>query len=188
MLWNKNIIKYTSSYNGFTYKDYYFPLLRYSGRIRKIGNLLKLGKNYNVEHSYRKNGYKGMERKWNGDLAQAKLNKSNYVINIDSSSVKLFDQFLKDTKENNIKVILIYTPEYIDGQKFVKNRNEILKIYKNFTKKYNLSFLDYSNNNLSFRKDLFYNSSHLNKIGSEIFTKILSSDLKALTHNNGYHK
>ena len=48
MLWNKNIIKFTSSYNGFTYKDYYFPLLRYKGKIRKI----ELDREDNTEITY----------------------------------------------------------------------------------------------------------------------------------------
>lgn len=184
MLWNKNIIKFTSSYNGFTYKDYYFPLLRYNGKIRKI----ELDREDNTEITYRQNGYKGMEREWNTDLAKAKLKMSQYKINMDSSSVNLFNQFLMETKENNIKVILVYTPEYIDGQKFVENRDEIIKVYKEFAEKYNLIFLDYSNNDLCKRKELFYNSSHLNKEGAEIFTRKLSSELKARAHNNGYKK
>lgn len=185
MLWNKNIIKFTSSYNGFTYKDYYFPLLRYGGKIRKIENLLNLEQVDNIEVTFRQNGFKGMERKWNDDLAKAKLKMAQYKIEIDSSSVNLFNQFLIESKENNIKVILVYTPEYIDGQKFVENRNEIIKIYKDFAIKYNLLFLDYSNDDLCKKKELFYNSSHLNKKGADIFTRKLSSELKARTHNNG---
>ncbi len=182
MLWNENMIKYTSSYLGFTKADYYFPLVRYSGNIRKLQNVLKLNKMDSIR--YRHNGYNGVERDWNKDLSKAKLKISQYRVSIDSSSVNLFNQFLLETKEKNIKVVLVYTPEYVDGQKFVKNRNEIINIYKDFSKKYNLLFFDYSNDDISAQKELFYNSLHLNKKGAEIFTRKLCLGLKEKMHIN----
>lgn len=177
MLWNQDIKKYTSSYLGFTNGDYYFPLVRYSGTIRTLKKSIKLSKKQ--PSKYRKNGYKGAERSWNNDLSKAKKRLSQYKINIDTSSVDLFDQFLSESKEKNIKVILIYTPEYIEGQEFVENREEVISIYEDFAKRYNLCFLDYSNDILCTKKELFYNSTHLNIKGAEIFTRKLSSDLRS---------
>ncbi|CAM3822616.1 hypothetical protein FLGE108171_15850 [Flavobacterium gelidilacus] len=181
MLWNNNIKKFTSPYNGFSYEDYYFPLIRYYGNLKKI-NFNKIN-----NEPLRYKGYKGMEREWNADLAKAKLKMNKYNIDIDSSSIKLFEQFLLECKTDKITVILVYTPEHIDGQKFVKNRKEIINIYNDFSNKYNLLFLDYSNDELCQKKDYFYNASHLNKKGSEIFTSKLSHDIKARTHNTVYN-
>jgi len=180
MLWNNDIKNFTSTYNGFSFEDYYLPLMRYYGSTRGSASVIKP---YSNEGLYRNKGYKGIERQWNNDLAKAKLNKKNYSINIDSNTVSLFNKFLFECKLNDINVILVYTPEYIDGQNFVKNREQIIKIFEDISNKYNLLFLDYSDDSLCTQKEYFYNASHLNKKGSEIFTRKLVHDLKELMHN-----
>ena len=185
MLWNNDIKNYTSSYNGFSLEDYYLPLIRYYGSTRGSASVIKPSSN---EGLYRNKGYKGMERQWNNDLAKAKLEKKHYSIKIDSNTISLFNKFLSECKLNDITVILVYTPEYIDGQNFVKNREEIIKIYNDYSNKYDLLFLDYSDDYLCAQKEYFYNASHLNKKGSEIFTRKLAHDLKTRTHNNVYKK
>jgi hypothetical protein len=184
MLWNENIINATSSYKGFRFQDYHFPLFRYYGKMRGTNSILKLTSNKNPEKSYRNNGFRGMERNWNNDLAKAKLNLNEYAIDIDSSSVNLFEQFLLECKSNQINVILVYTPEYIEGQNFVINREKVINIYSDFSKKHNVLFLDYSNDEISQERDFFYNASHLNKKGSELFTRNLSQDIKAQANKN----
>lgn len=175
MLWNDDIIKFTSSYKGFGFEDYYLPLLRYYGKVRGSNSIIKLNSD---KTPYRHKGYKGIDRQWNDDFNKAKLEMKQYSIKIDQNSVSLFNQFLLECKLNEIKVVLVYTPEYIDGQNFVENRKEIIDIYNDFSDKYNLLFLDYSNDDLCKHKELFYNASHLNKNGSDIFTRKLANDLK----------
>ena len=184
MLWNNDIKKFTSSYNGFSFEDYYFPLLRYYGSLREVN----FNSNNTNKELYRYKGYKGIDKEWNTDLAIAKLKMNQYTIDIDSSSIKLFEQFLLECKSDKITVLLVYTPEHIDGQRFVKNRNEIINIFNDFSNKYNLLFLDYSNDEICKKKDYFYNASHLNKKGSELFTSKLSYDIKARSHNKSYIK
>lgn len=178
MLWNDSIYKYTSSYIGFTKKDYFIPLLRYNGNIRKIKNKL-ISSKYD-DDNYRNNGFRGMDREWSDDLKKAKTEIDRYKIKIDPLTIILFDRFLSECKAKNIKVVLVYTPEYTDGQKFTENRKEIIDIYKDFSDKYNLNFLDYSSNNICHKKDLFYNASHLNKNGATIFSRKLCNDIKIL--------
>jgi hypothetical protein len=101
----------------------------------------------------------------------------NYKIKLDTASVVLFDKFLQECKNNNIKVSLIYTPEHIEGQKFIKNKNLITDLYKKHAEKYNLLYLDYSKDSICLDKSYFYNATHLNKTGSEVFSKKLVNDL-----------
>lgn len=182
MLWNKNIIEYTSSYNGFGIEDYYLPLLRYYGKTRG----LHLTSANTIKEPYRTNGYRGIQKEWNTDLSLAKEKMDQFSINIDSKSMDLFEQFLLECKTNKIKVILVYTPEYIEGQEFVKNRKEIITLFNEFSNKHNLLFLDYSNDEISLHKDYFYNASHLNKKGSELFTSKLSAVIKSQILKNEY--
>ena len=188
MLWNSYIQEYTSSYIGYNKFDYYLPLVRYSGKSNAISLINENIARDKVTNRYRQNGFLGMDREWNADLEKAKKGQKSYEINTDSNSIVLFEKFINECKANDIELIFVYTPEYIDGQNFVANRNDIIQIYKDLSTKYSIEFYDYSNDSLCLDKKYFYNASHLNKSGAEIFSKKLASDLKARTHNNVYKK
>ena len=177
MLLNKDIINYTSSYKEFTSLDYYLPLIRYVGNKKAVVQSIENSIFFPKTESLRNKGYKGWGGVWNNDLSNAKQKMKNYEVKLDIDLIKLFDTFLFECKKKKIKVILVYTPEYVEGQSFIKNRKEILNIYENFSKKHKIPFLDYSNNEICAKKEYFYNASHLNKTGAEIFTKILINDL-----------
>jgi hypothetical protein len=179
MLWNANLKNYTSTYNIYSKLDYYIPLVRYRGKHKALAKAFKntfISKGDTLKFRYR--GYAGMNRKWNDDLNKAKSEFGHFEIIFSPESIDLFDRFLNDCKRSNIKVVLVYTPEYIEGQDFVLNRNEVMETYKMFAKKYNLLFLDYSADSLSRKKQLFYNASHLNRRGANLFTLKLASRLK----------
>lgn len=185
MLWNLDIYKSTTSYEGYSAVDYFIPLIRYRHNTTLVSSLMTSLNQQN--QPYRNKGFKGQQIEWNNDLDNAQKSNTCYSINLDSSSITLYEHFLEDCKSKNIEVILVYTPEYIDGQKYVSNRKEIIDFYKAIATKYKLLFLDYSNNYLCFDKKFFYNAEHLNAIGADIFTRILASDLKkARTHNIVY--
>jgi len=188
MFWNSNIHEYTNSYIGYNKFDYYIPLIRYYGKTNSLKLILNNIFNGQSRKRYRQNGFKGMDREWNADLDKAKKERKSYKINTDSNSIVLFEKFINECKANNIGLILVYTPEYIDGQNFVTNRNDIIQIYKDLSMKYSIEFYDYSNDSLCLNKKYFYNASHLNSSGAEIFSKKLANDLKARTHNNVYKK
>lgn len=179
MLWNKNIYDYTNSYIGYDKLDYFIPLLRYAGKGNALEKSFKSLVNLSPKEKYRHNGFLGMDRVWNSDFENANASDNFYEIKLDAKSIKLFEKFIKECKSLGIDLVLVYTPEYIDGQKFVKNRSEIFNIYNSMSKKYNLTFYDYSNDSICFNKSLFYNASHINMYGAAIFTKDFASKLKA---------
>jgi hypothetical protein len=51
-------------------------------------------------------------------------------------------------------------------------------VFADFGKKYDIPYLDYSNDTMSFNKVYFYNSTHMNIRGAELFSKKLVMDLK----------
>jgi hypothetical protein len=109
---------------------------------------------------------------------------SSYHILLDTSSIKRFDHFIEECKTGNIALVLVYTPEYIEGQKFVKNRSEIIGLFKKIAITHDLLFFDYSNSPLSYERKNFYNASHLNAAGADSYSKILASDLKTIISKN----
>lgn len=179
LLWNKNVREYTSSYNGFEMKDYYIPLIRYAGRRQDISTAIKnIFKSSKDSLKYRNKGYKGKDQKWNADLTRAIAEKGRYTVNFDPQTIGLFERFINECRELNINLVLVYPPEYVEGQKFISNRNVLIGVYKYFAKKHHLIFLDFSNDELCSQKDLFYNASHLNSHGADLFTSKLASDIK----------
>lgn len=185
MFMNNNLHNYLSSYTGHSYFDYYLPMIRYAGKGKVIQEALKFSISNDTSRPLRVKGYRGKEAVWNDDLKKAKASTDKFMITIDSSLTAKFNLFLDECKRQDIIVILVYTPEYIEGQNFVVNRAKIISLYEEIAKKNNLFFLDYSNDTISKQRKYFYNSSHLNKTGAELFTNKLIKDLKKTNTQTG---
>lgn len=178
MMNNRKIIEATESYNGFNFYDYRVPFIRYVGKNETINNALKVLFQPSRNREELQRGYLPQDQTWNNDLMNAQKKMTQYEIKIDTPSVRLFDEYLRECKEKNIAIIFVYTPEYIEGQTFVKNREAVFSIIRMFSKKYQIPFLDYSGDSLSYHQRYFYNSAHLNRDGAELFTRTLMHDLK----------
>lgn len=185
LLHNMTFKKYLLDINSFSFIDYYLPLVRYYGRRGAIKRGIKgliLGEE---KTSNRHKGYTARDLEWNDDFGNAMASLGHYEIKIDSMVYDLFDGFLKECREKNIKVIMVYTPEYIGVDDFVINRNEGIKIIEDFSTKYNIPFFNYTKDELCFSKEYFYNALHLNKTGSTLFTQKLIDDLKKTNELHG---
>ncbi len=180
MFQKESIESFAKLYPDFSYFDFRLPLVRYYGNSTAIFHALKLFFVDQPQELERNRGYRGQDIGWKDDLANAKKKMASFEATIDTSCVNLFDKYLQECLARNIKVILVYTPEYIEGQRFVKNREDVLQIYNDLSTRYGIPFLDYSADSMSFNRNWFYNSGHLNKRGSEHFTYILAGDVKAL--------
>jgi hypothetical protein len=178
MLFNNSIRNATKSYDLFNIFDFVIPAIRYMGRRQIIDNAFTSLYTIPVNPKYRINGYRGSDQQWNDDLEKAKAKIGSFKVQLDAGTVSLFEKYLIECKEKNIKVILVYPPEYIDGQRFTENRDKIMKLYKSFGLKYHIPFYDFSNDSISYQKKYFYNTEHLNKTGAELFTQKLIKDLQ----------
>lgn len=175
----KYIIDAIKPYNFYKFYDYYVPAIKYRG----IYYLMRIGfaEFFLIKHfkcnTYK--GYMGVNKTWDTDFeAFLKKNPDGLVQEIDSNLVKDFEAFLYKIKKEGIRAILVYTPEYFEFQELTKNRKEIINIYKQLANKYSIRFIDFSSDPISYNKKYFYNSQHLNKFGSEIFTKKLVNDIR----------
>lgn len=184
----KKLVESSSDFSSFDYDIPSFKYL-YQYKVQFVG----ICEYFNLIH-FDNGKYKGYRRTnlktWDpyGETSKFII-KHPYgiVINVDTAFVKLFDSFLQKSKKSNIKVILVYTPFFIKYQYLIINRKEIMNLYRQFAKKYDLIFLDYSNDPISYNKSLFYNSNHLNAEGSEIFSKKLATDIKKKLNQTNKH-
>lgn len=179
MLWNNEIKEATLSYEGYKFFDYEIPLIRYYGKRNAFQEVKRLIQYPDANLPERILGYKGMDRQWNNDLQKAKLKYKKIGSELDSKSVLLFEKYLQECQSKKIKMIFVYTPEYIEGQNLIVNRKEIIALYQQFSLKYNIPFYDYSNDALSMNQNNFYNALHLNKSGSEKFSRKFAARIKA---------
>jgi hypothetical protein len=187
MLWNYEVKEATFSYNGFSSLDYEIPLVRYYGNYNALETALRFSLGHLSNPITRVKGYMGRVEVWNSDFDKAKASMKSLEIELDNPTIILFENFLKECKKNNIKMIFVYTPEYIEGQKFVSNRAQIMGLYKKFSEEYQIPFYDFSNDSISYHKRYFYNVSHLNKVGSELFTSQLIDTLKTINYFNQHN-
>jgi len=171
MLYNSNVYQHTKSYKGFSESDYFIPLIRYSSNL-EFSNLLV----DTIFQEYRYHGFKGKDRHWNSDLDKARKQFPNYQVDLDSSSIAEFETFVEEIQDHGIELILVYSPEYIEGQSLIKNRAEIISLIAGMAKHYNLPFYDYSDSAISENRDLFYNTLHLNSSGANLFTEKFIKD------------
>jgi len=187
MLFNESFRSTLSKFNGFSFWDYYLPLIRYIGRSKSInmaywGLYFKLNKIQYNSSSYK--GFNAQNKVWNNDLETAKSDMNNYYVKFDTSAINLFQKFIRECKKDNINLILVYSPEFYEGQHFVQNRNELIEKINKISIDNDLTFLDYSHHPLSFEKKYFYNTLHLNKEGSDLFTHIFCQDIKKINFHH----
>jgi hypothetical protein len=177
MLNNALIRHSTERYKGFSCFDYSLPLVRYYGKKWLIGRALVYSIFPMNTTDARHKGFKGIEQKWNNDFEKAKAGMSRYEVVFDPETVELFERFLMECRQKGIRVVLVYTPEYIEGQRFVKNRDEVFSRYRHLAEKFSIPLLDYSGDDICSQKVYFYNANHLNKTGASLFTNKLVDDL-----------
>jgi lysophospholipase L1-like esterase len=72
---------------------------------------------------------------------------------------------------------------YVEGQKFIDNRDELRVFYNSVADQHNIKYLDYSLHNICNKREYFYNATHLNSRGANAFSSILAKDIKPLIAN-----
>jgi hypothetical protein len=178
MLNDTLVKKYTSNY-VYSWWDYTLPVVRYYGHGTAVRHALSLYTRKTPEPVERIRGYLPDDEKFTAVFNEGvKDAKRFYEIKFDGPTIQLFNQFLQECKSAGIKVAFVYTPEYVFGQKFVKNRKQLFGLIHKFSKQYRIPLYDYSADTICLNKAYFYNSEHLNKTGAELFSKKLAGDLK----------
>jgi hypothetical protein len=178
VLWNKNMAEAIKVDGGFKTIDAIIPLIRYSG-YKDVFEQIKV--NWNMRNDvkpYRTKGFRGMDKHWTKDFEKASKENSRLNLAIDENIKTQLLELIQDCKSAGSEIVLVYCPEHHLGQGFVSNRQEILATFNDIAAHNNITFLDYSNMAICSDTTYFYNASHLNSKGSQIFSQQLAHDLK----------
>jgi hypothetical protein len=171
-----------ANFDGLSKNDFVIPMARYAGEFKLMLHAFSLLTNKaNPAASNRSKGFEAQDRPWNNDLEAAKKmypEKLQYDLN--PMVIKQFEEYIRFCKSNKIQLILVYTPEYIEGQSLIKNRQAIINLYEKLALKYHIPFRNYSGSDLSMNRANFYNALHMNTQGARTFSARLASDIRPL--------
>lgn len=128
--------------------------------------------------SKRVKGFLAVDEQWNNDFDQfTKIYPKGQNIDIAPQSVKALKSIIETCKKHNINVILVFPPAYYEAFDYIPNTRDVIALYRDISTKYNIQFLDYSQNPITRQKSYFYNTQHLNKTGAEYFSKIFTAGI-----------
>lgn len=175
MLWNFNLYEALKEYKQTSIWDFILPLYRYRDQTYWEGQIASAEReSLTNDGFFREDGFKSYDRKWN--VNWKKLKKKN--AEFDSEEYILLNKLITKCKQQNIQLIFTIAPEFYKGQDYMLNRDEIVSNYTKTLKKYNLPLLDYSEDSISYQQKYFYNTTHMNNVGADVFTKKLAVDLE----------
>jgi len=165
---------------GITLSDSYIPFYRYRMRYDYITRgLLEF---FHIKHypNLRKKGFFETDLKWNGSSLNTVLQGDSINALKEIKAIELFDSYLNHCKNNDIMVILVFSPQYFKMTDFTKDKKDVIDIYRSFSEKYGIPFLDYSTDSMCYDTTYFFNAMHLNKTGEELFSTKLAHDIDSL--------
>lgn len=160
---------------GFTWADRWLPLVRYAGYHEVIKEGFGIKNELSRPVMYK--GWVGHDKEWDGSVFDA-IKKVPFEIN--PKAAELFDEYLAQCRKENVQVIMVFAPIYIGVTEKMDSVQAMFDIYQAYADKYHYPILDYTYDSLSYDTDFFYNATHLNRDGAELFTVKLAEDLKEL--------
>jgi len=168
-----------NNYTGFGWGDYNLPYYRYIGSQEcALAGLMEF---FNIKNfaSTRYKGFQSQMKEWENDFdIEQSENPKGKRIDVSSEVCAIFENYLYELNQDKIMTYIVYAPEYRPFQEFIINRDSISNIYSSLASAYNCQYIDYSNHPLCFSKEYFYNPTHLNKIGAQIFSTELAKRIK----------
>jgi hypothetical protein len=168
-----------SAIDGDTWRARYLPLYGYA--VQDMNFTWLTGVRGLLGWNPREDHYLGFEPRhghWTDDFARFRDSRPDGIrFEIEPEGVRAFDEFMKLCRDLEIRVLLVYSPVYYEMQALENNRDEIFGRFNEIAQRYDAALLDYSRSPISFRKDYFVNSEHLNAEGAAAFSAELGTAL-----------
>ena len=174
-LYDRVLFNEIKAFEDFTVWDKYLPLVRYSGYTEVIKEGLHLPNKLNKYPLYK--GYFGRDEQWDGTAFR---NVSHVDFSVNPQAVEIFDEYLASCKEDNIQVVLVFAPIYIGVTEKMDEPQQMFDYYQRFSDKYGFPILNYTYDSISYDTAYFYNATHMNRTGAELFSRKLAHDIDSL--------
>lgn len=155
----------------------YIPLLKYRGYKEHVEDYLFSNKKH---HQTKYKGFRGQEKEWDNSQLENLSKKGEHIIKSEDQlkiGERIINNLSQTCKNTNTQLFLVHSPMYIDALPLLPQQSEFIVIVKHLKEKVNCSFLNYATTEISYHSKYFYNATHLNLEGANLFTKILIRDL-----------
>ncbi len=128
-----------------------------------------------MENYYK--GFSPLKKVWEStaDESAEGLLKIEYT----PKGIILFRNFLKEVKQKDIRLQLIYSPQLYFPQ-YRDKHLDFVKFLSSIADSYGFSIIDYSNMNICNNKKYFFDATHLNVEGANVFSLNLAEDLDSI--------
>ncbi len=163
---------------GFTWADRWIPLVRYAGYHEVIKEGLGMKNKLNKPMMYK--GWCGHDEEWDGSVFDA-IKKVPFEVNLEAA--EMFDAYLAQCRKEDIVVVMVFAPIYIGVTEKMDSVQVMFDTYQGYADKYHYPILNYTYDGLCYDTSYFYNATHLNKKGAELFSAQLAEDLRGLLHH-----
>jgi len=172
---DRELVSRVKEQKDLTLLDRYCPLARYYGYRKEIDNGVAafFGKRDFDDMGLYK-GYRGNDYPWKDVLPSV---PSRNIL-LDTSLVSLLDGFVRKSQEEGIQVVFVKSPVYTPALDSFVDLDTFDSTLAEIADRYKIPVLDYTRAPFCSDSTFFYNASHLNRRGSELFTGILCEDLK----------
>ena len=90
------------------------------------------------------------------------------------------DKNLNEVTHEGTKVIFVYAPVYYEVRDKMVNEKQMYEMYDTIAQRFTIPILDYNDIPMCYDTTNFYNGTHLNKVGAELFTIKLAHDIDSL--------
>ena len=180
-----DLYQQTKDSEGFNWADRWLPLVRYAGYLNVI--LEGLGMHARLQHPdniYK--GYFAVDTQWDGTTF-GQIDTLDFECN--PKAVAIFDHYLAQCRQEGIRVVMVYAPFYIGAtRKMGSAVDTMFALYQSFADRYGCDILNYTYDSISYDTLNFYNASHMNRRGAELFSTKLAKDLSKLLYLNPNEK
>ena len=169
-MYHQYIRKQLKNIEPFSWAELFIPIYRYS--YKGLFGVIK-----GVDNDNMVKGYIGTDMIWDA----TEYNKQeSFHFEADDRTIRMFDEFLAARQNEGINLIFCYSPIYIGLTNKVDNLQDAYDTFQFFADKYDIPIIDYTYSEISKDTAYFYNATHLNKHGSELFTIQLAHDIDSL--------
>lgn len=172
------IIQGTKYFEGYESLDYEIPILKYRhSRNSFMAGLFAFFTKNQPPGNGKYKGYKPKIDHWDPQNYLYIKDKVELNLHEDKLTDSLFTDYINFCKDRGICLILVYPPNQVVFNRKVKNLQSIMNTYKNYSQKYHLPLLDYSNSSIALDTANFADGFHLNNIGADKFNQVLCHDI-----------
>jgi hypothetical protein len=167
--WNSLFRSSFFPYESFSVAERFVPMYRYRG-VRLLRYLRKNPRD-DMRHSVIR-GYTPMEgTNWR---------EMNAGFNYFEDADHLLRSFLDMVSSEGAKVLFVIAPVWHECRERTGRYDDMVSYYRTLADEYGVVFLDFSDTDMCFEKELYYDEVHMNKDGARIYSDSLACAIRRL--------